>query len=125
MLKHIKTLFKDNFIVIPVSITVGIIYLSLIKTPKNMIEIAQIDKIYHSIAYFVLSITWLFAFQKKSQVKYIIVILCIILGIIIEVLQSTLTIYRTGDYLDVLANSMGVILALVVFNLFFRKNNIK
>lgn len=125
MLKHIKTLFKDNFIVIPVSITVGIIYLSLIKTPKNMIEIAQIDKIYHSIAYFVLSITWLFAFQKTSQVKYIIVILCIILGIIIEVLQSTLTIYRTGDYLDVLANSMGVILALVVFNLFFRKNNIK
>lgn len=125
MLKHIKTLFKDNFIVIPVSITVGIIYLSLIKTPKNMIEIAQIDKVYHSIAYFVLSITWLFAFQKKSQVKYIIVILCIILGIIIEVLQSTLTIYRTGDYLDVLANSMGVILALVVFNLFFRKNNIK
>ncbi len=125
MLKHIKTLFKDNFIVIPVSITVGIIYLSLIKTPKNMIEIAQIDKIYHSIAYFVLSITWLFAFKKKSQTKYIIVILCIILGIIIEVLQSTLTIYRTGDYLDVLANSMGVILALVVFNLFFRKNNIK
>lgn len=125
MLKHIKTLFKDNFIVIPVSITVGIIYLSLIKTPKNMIEIAQIDKVYHSIAYFVLSITWLFAFKKKSQTKYIIVILCIILGIIIEVLQSTLTIYRTGDYLDVLANSMGVILALVVFNLFFRKNNIK
>jgi VanZ family protein len=125
MLKHIKTLFKDNFIVIPVSITVGIIYLSLIKTPKNMIEIAQIDKVYHSIAYFVLSITWLFAFQKKSQVKYIIVILCIILGIIIEVLQSTLTIYRTGDYLDVLANSMGVILALVTFNLFFKKNNIK
>jgi glycopeptide antibiotics resistance protein len=123
MLKRIKILSKDNIFLIAISITVGIIYLSLIKTPSIGIEIANIDKGYHSFAYFMLAITWLLAFYKKQK-KYVIVISCIIFGIIIEVLQYTLTTYRTGDYLDVFANSLGVLLALVIFNLFFRKKNI-
>jgi|TARA_B110000967_G_scaffold208409_1_gene260495 glycopeptide antibiotics resistance protein len=123
MLKRIKILLKDNIFLIAISITVGIIYLSIIKIPSIGIEIANIDKGYHSLAYFMLAITWLLAFYKKQK-KYVIVISCIIFGIIIEVLQYTLTTYRTGDYLDVFANSLGVFLALVVFNLFFRKKNI-
>ena len=123
MLKRIKILLKDNIFLIAISITVGIIYLSIIKIPSIGIEIANIDKGYHSLAYFMLAITWLLAFYKKQK-KYVIVISCIIFGIIIEVLQYALTTYRTGDYLDVFANSLGVFLALVVFNLFFRKKNI-
>jgi VanZ family protein len=124
MLKRIKILSKDNIFLIAISTTVGIIYLSLIKTPSIGIEIANIDKGYHGFAYFMLAITWLLAFYKKQKKKYVIVISCIIFGIIIEVLQDTLTTYRTGDYLDVFANSLGVLLALVIFNLFFRKKNI-
>jgi glycopeptide antibiotics resistance protein len=123
MLKRIKILLKDNIFLIAISITVGIIYLSIIKIPSIGIEIANIDKGYHSLAYFMLAITWLLAFYKKQK-KYVIVISCIIFGIIIEVLQYTLTTYRTGEYLDVFANSSGVFLALGVFNLFFRKKNI-
>jgi len=124
MLKRIKTLFKDNLIFFAIAITLVILYLSLMKMPNTGIEIKHIDKGYHSIAYFVLTLSWLLSFYKKPNKKYLIVILCIILGIIIEVLQDTITVYRTADYFDVLANSVGVLFALVIFNIFFRKKTI-
>lgn len=92
--------------------------------PNTGIEIKHIDKGCHSIAYFVLTLSWLLSFYKKPNKKYLIVILCIILGIIIEVLQDTITVYRTADYFDVLANSVGVLFALVIFNIFLRKKTI-
>jgi VanZ family protein len=124
MLKRIKTLFKDNLIFFAIAITLVILYLSLMKMPNTGIEIKHIDKGYHSIAYFVLTLSWLLSFYKKPNKKYLIVILCIILGIIIEVLQDTITVYRTADYFDVLANSVGVLFALVIFNIFLRKKTI-
>jgi VanZ family protein len=90
----------------------------------DSLEIKNADKFYHTFSYFVLAFFWLFSFYEKPQKKYIIVILCIIFGIIIEILQNKLTAYRTGDVLDVLANTFGIILALFVFNLFSKKNQI-
>lgn len=122
MLKHIKTLLKDKIIIIAVLITFGILCLSLLKIPDNSaIKIAYIDKIYHCFAYFTLAITWLLTFYKKPEKKYVILISCIVFGIVIEVLQQILTNYRIGDFLDVLANSLGVILALIIFNIILRK----
>lgn len=124
MLKRIKTLFKDNLIFFAIAITLVILYLSLMKMPNTGVEIKHLDKGYHCIAYFVLTLTWLLSFYKKSNKKYLIVFFCIILGIIIEVLQDTITVYRTADYFDVLANSVGVLFALVIFNIFLRKKTI-
>jgi VanZ family protein len=95
------------------------------KMPKAEISINNIDKLYHLFAYFVLSSCWLFSFYKKPALKYIIILFCIIYGIIIEVLQDTLTLYRTGDFKDVLANTLGIILGLLVFNQFLKKINYK
>jgi VanZ family protein len=91
------------------------------KMPKTQLAFTVSDKVYHLFAYFTLAICWLFSFYKKPKAKYIIVITCIIYGIIIEVLQHTLTMYRTGDYKDVLANTLGIMLGLVVFNLILKK----
>ncbi len=124
MLKLIKTLLKDSIFFIAIATTIGILCLSLIKVPSTVVEIKNIDKLYHSFAYFVLAFSWLLSFRKKQKKKYLIVISCIIFGIIIEVFQNTLTNYRTGDYLDVLANSLGVLLALLIFNLISKKNYI-
>lgn len=121
MLKRIKALLLDNLLIVAILITIAIICLSLLKLPSKGVHVKNIDKAYHSIAYFILALTWLLSFYKKPSKKYIIVLCCIVFGIIIEVLQSTLTIYRTGDYKDVLANSLGVLLALFIFNIFFKK----
>ncbi len=121
MLKRITNLLKGSIFIIALIISITIVFLSLLQLPSSKINIINIDKAYHSIAYFALGITWLFAYYKKPEKKYFIVICCIIFGIIIEVLQSRLTSYRTGDYVDAIANSCGVLLALFIFNLFVKK----
>ena len=124
MLKHIKNLLKENSFIIASIVTVIILCLSLIKLPQTAIKINNIDKVYHSIAYFTLAIAWLIVYYKKPNKKYIIVICCIIFGIVIEVLQSKITVHRTGDYYDILANSSGVLFALLIFNLISKKKQI-
>ncbi|WP_237587349.1 VanZ family protein [Polaribacter sargassicola] len=90
--------------------------------PKTeVISFGNSDKVYHLIAYFSLSISWLFSFYKKKSIKLLIIISCVIYGIIIEVLQSILTEYRTGDYKDILANTLGIVLGLLIFNLIIKK----
>lgn len=125
MLKHIKSLFRDNFFIIAIGITLFIAYLSLIKTPKVVLVYSVNDKIYHIIAYFILTICWLFSFFKKPSLKYSIVVFCLLFGIIIELMQSSLTSYRTGDYKDILANIIGIFLGLITFNLVLKKNKVK
>lgn len=92
--------------------------------PKNGPSISGIDKWGHGFAYFTLTISWLFTFYKKPRKKYYVIIACIIYGIIIEILQSKLTSYRTGDYLDILANTTGVLMALLIFNQILKKNQV-
>jgi len=122
MQKRIKTLLTDKLFILAILITVIIAYLSLMRMPKeDILKISYSDKIYHLIAYFSLSFSWLFSYYKKNNIKSIIIILCIVYGIIIEILQSTLTVYRTGDFRDVLANTLGIVLGLLVFNLIIKK----
>ena len=123
MLQHIKNLLKDNIFSIAIIVTISIAYLSLVKVPKVPFEISYLDKWQHSLAYFTLTICWLFSYYKRiSNRKYIIVLACVIYGIILELLQSTITTHRTGDYLDILANTLGIFLGLLIFNQISKKN---
>jgi len=82
------------------------------------------DKIYHFLAYAVLTFV-LYNFILTTFVKSKILLsasIAIIYGIIIEALQSILTDFRTPDYYDVLANTIGVVIALVLIRL---KNKLK
>ncbi|EAQ42389.2 VanZ family protein [Polaribacter sp. MED152] len=124
MLKRIKVLLLDNFIFIAITFTITIVGLSLFKLPSTDIGVKNVDKIYHLIAYFSLAFAWLVSFYQQKSKKMLIVLACVVFGIIIEVLQSVLTNYRTGDYLDVFANTLGVLLALLFFNAIFKKKQI-
>ena len=125
MLKPIKSLLENNAIYIAVFITISILFGSLVKSEFIVVEsISVSDKTYHLIAYFLLMLSWLYAFFKKEKfqeyVKYII-LACFIFGIIIEILQGIITSYRTASYLDILANTIGVLLAVVIFHVFEKK----
>lgn len=82
------------------------------------------DKIYHFLAYAILTLI-LYNFIVTTSVKFKILLsasIAVIYGIIIEGLQSVLTDFRTPDYYDVLANTIGVVLALVLLT---SKNKLK
>ena len=95
--------------------TILLTILSLIKV-RNIPEFGTNydDKLYHIIAYVVLTLVWYFAIHYENFNKKIVylVISCIAFGIIIEALQGKLTTHRVGDILDVVANVIGVLLAL-------------
>ncbi|MDC0862727.1 VanZ family protein [Flavobacteriaceae bacterium] len=125
MLKHIKALLEDNAIFIAIFFTISITIGSLVKSDVIAIEIVSIsDKTIHFIAYFFLMLSWLYVFFKKKSfsknVKFIF-IGCIVFGIIIEIIQGVTTTYRTLSFLDVAANTLGVLFASTVFHFFEKK----
>jgi len=80
------------------------------------------DKMLHAGAYLFLAFLWklYFIFQTPDFKRYTsnllwVAFACFIFGMLIEVLQGTLTSYRTPDWWDVLANSTGVVLAVLFF----------
>lgn len=72
------------------------------------------DKLYHILAYIVLTLVWYFAINYKefNRKTLYLIFSCIAFGIVIEALQGKLTTHRVGDILDVVANVIGVLLAL-------------
>lgn len=124
MLKPIQTLLKDNSLFIASGITLFIAYLSLSNVGEGTNIISNSDKYGHVIAYFFLGYFWLLAIKKakeKITVMLLVAISCIIYGIIIEALQGGLTSYRTASFKDALANTIGVVVALILFTKFHKK----
>ena len=121
---RIKILLKDNSLYISIAITILITLLSLIKThPKPIVDISNLDKVQHTFAYMVLTISWLVSRDVKfNTIPYIVVLIgCLVFGIIIEVLQGRLTTHRSASLLDVVANSLGIVLGFMIFKTFRRK----
>ena len=117
-MKIIRRLSERNLFAFALIWTIAITIASLVSL-NNMpkVEVPGNDKTIHFIFYFVFTLLWYFALEKKikkESLKFIIVSAAIIFGIIIEVLQSVLTQNRQADVFDALANSGGAFLALLV-----------
>jgi len=120
MLRDIKKLLERNALIIAIVATVFLAILSLSAVPKlNLgLGIKAGDKYLHFIAYFGLSLMWYFALKERINEKIFKIFVplgLIFYGIILEGLQSGLTTYRTGDIYDAMANTAGVIVALILF----------
>jgi len=80
------------------------------------------DKVLHAGIFFTLVILWLLYYQSGivlSKKKYAVVALIVFLyGVLIEILQKMLTQDRHADFFDVLANSVGIVLAIFIFNIY-------
>ncbi|MDO9037918.1 MAG: VanZ family protein [Lutibacter sp.] len=89
------------------------------------IDVQVSDKILHTVGYFMLTISWLMAYNVKSnpmKLSLLIASAVFIYGIIIEILQGALTDYRQADLYDVFANFSGIAVAIMFFALVLKKN---
>ncbi|MES2240375.1 MAG: VanZ family protein [Bacteroidota bacterium] len=98
-----------------------ILYLCLIRASDlPSVTIPYIDKCVHFVFHFVFSILWFlvlefyFKDQKPSKLLGIVFFMSLSFGITIELFQTYFTVTRNGDVLDVLANSSGALLAILV-----------
>jgi len=91
------------------------------------------DKVVHFIFYFVAAVLGSLFFietkeEKSTRIKYlkILALSLIFFGIVIEVIQGTMTVNRFGDVFDALANSIGVILGIIIiFNQYQGQRGLK
>lgn len=123
MLKLIKHLLADKAIYFAIFCSTLILLLSLVSISNNVLpDIKNSDKILHSFSYTILSLSWLFYFKpiQKTKQKLAIAFGVFLYGTIIEVLQTVLTTNRTGSLYDVLANTVGIFIALVVFETIYK-----
>lgn len=100
-----------------------IIYLCLIQSSQlPKIAIVSIDKEVHAFFHFVFTLLWFLFFSiqftqiEKKKLLLMTFLLSVFFGITIEIAQKFFTTTRNADFYDVLANSVGALLALVVIN---------
>lgn len=84
------------------------------------------DKIFHFCAYIVLSMLWFytcFKFFKLERNKALTtaVLGAVVFGIVIEVLQKELTDYRSFEFYDALANTLGALLTAFIIKVKAKK----
>lgn len=78
-------------------------------------DIPYLDKVVHFMMYFIY--TSLLLAENKTQKKStiaIIVLYSVFFGALMEVLQYKLFTYRSGDIFDMLFNTIGVMIALLL-----------
>ncbi len=100
-----------------------IVYLSLgrISAPRSMPKIPHLDKVVHFLIYFVFTHVLSFdLFRSKNRLVLVArrvlgLFLPIVLGVTMELAQVALTVYRSGDFLDILFNTLGAVAGLLVF----------
>lgn len=112
--------------------TGNILYLCLIKVSElPQITIPYIDKYIHVFFYFVFSLLWFYAFRfsfkmlSRAKLLRIVFLMSLVLGIAIELFQTYFTTTRSGDAVDVLANTTGTLLAILTIQILNQKFNFK
>ena len=92
------------------SLAAVIVFLSLWPSPPEPLEFEQSDKVYHIIMYMTLMLWFASIYpQRSSQLQFSLGFF--IMGVCLEFLQG-MTEYRTFSYADMLANGLGILLAL-------------
>lgn len=115
-------------LILPISVvyTITLAVLSLIKVNKVTSELpTNSDKIFHALAYAIFTALWFLSFYYKIKLKKIKALVFSFLfssvfGIIIELLQGSLTNNREADLFDVIANTTGTLIAMIIITIILR-----
>lgn len=102
---------------------------SRIRVPKLLL-FAHADKLIHFLMYFIFAALALWSLDPRSQFsqrypkwKYVLVLLMAFTwGTVMELLQRFLASGRQFSLLDMLANSLGAVLSILMYNTLFVKN---
>ena len=127
-----KFVWKDSFWKrgwVPVGTSIVIIWVSLI--PLSFlpdIKFIPEDKIGHLLAFFVLGLLYLWAFDNKKGFhktgyykEWVTFLITALIGAIIELLQHYLPINRYGDWFDFFFDIGGIIMSIIFYPMFKQK----
>ena len=119
LLKGFRFNFQNNLRVLAIAFAMLIFIFSLVQIDSSEISIFN-DKILHFLAYFCLASLVLKA-SETTKVSYLLIII-FSMGALIEIIQGNLGL-RYFEYMDIIANSLGVFGGFVFY--FLQKRNLK
>jgi VanZ family protein len=94
----------------------AIAYLSLMREPSIALpSIPGIDKWIHGVMYLILTLTLLWDSHRNHKRWWIAGALAAMYGALIEILQEQFFYPRTGDWMDWLADCIGVVVGMVIW----------
>jgi VanZ family protein len=117
--------------------TIAIVILSLVKNPMPPVNIDQADKFYHTFAYLIMALVWYIFFYTRyvnrhnlsdfkiidifknwsGKIALVTGVFSLLIGILIELGQEYISINRTMDAMDILANLNGIIIAIILLKI--------
>ena len=113
-------MIKNNKFSILISLI--IIYLSLANAKTfekaGLFDIKYLDKLVHFGLYFIFTITVIYEHRdyfKNTRQLLLTALIPFAFGSLMEIFQTDFTVTRTGDILDVLANTGGILSALYLW----------
>jgi len=124
MMLDIKHLLANKILLSSAAIYTCLITVVLLMPTSDLPSVdlpKGVDKSVHFLIHFVLVILWqLYWFQRNSKRflwrnGVIVLIGSFLYGTIIEILQGYLTVSRTADLFDILANFFGALVGVLVF----------
>lgn len=122
-MKLISTTSNKNYRIIPALLWSGIIFFLCFlpgsALPKeDWLDKIYFDKIVHAGLYFILFLLIVRIFETKTKSALIIAsLLCIVQGVLIEFVQgSSLIDHRSFDVYDIIANVVGVLIAIGILS---------
>jgi len=99
-----------------------ILYLSLANSQTfekiPLVDIPDFDKVVHLGMYFVLMSVFIFENRKtiiSTSRLFLTGLIPLFYGILMEILQATLTLTRSGSFFDALADATGVLLSILIW----------
>ncbi len=114
-------LFKKNIFLITITYTTFVYVICLVKVHDSVnVSISNIDKFIHFGIYFLFTLFWFFNFYGFNFIKNItnsIVkssLFAFLTGVFIEILQQFFTKTRSADINDILANTFGILISVLV-----------
>ncbi|MCZ2102666.1 MAG: VanZ family protein [Chitinophagales bacterium] len=96
------------------------LYLSLLSAKSmsslNLWKITGLDKLGHAAFYMFFSLLWSMAIARKKDRRLWILMIAIFFGILMETGQYLMMNGRSFEVLDIVANSVGAMLGMLVFS---------
>jgi VanZ family protein len=115
-------LLKKNILSLITALIIMYMSLAPSNTFKDVdLDIPYLDKIVHFLMYFGLTIVLLFEHRtvlKNNKSILLLAIIPVAFGTIMEFLQALFTETRQGDFFDAVFNTIGVLLALILWKVF-------
>ncbi|MFZ1705523.1 MAG: VanZ family protein [Saprospiraceae bacterium] len=81
----------------------------------NVIDVIGIDKVGHILFYTIMSYLWCKAICNNKREAGYIIFFCTSFGFLMEILQFYLSNGRTFEFLDAIANGIGVLTGVYLF----------